>query len=32
VLFVLSFFGLAILEVRTKAMFAFAGPVLAAHD
>jgi hypothetical protein len=30
--FVLSFFGLAILEVGTEAMFAFAGPVLAAHD
>ncbi len=29
--FVLSFFGLAILEVSTEAMFAFAGPVLAAH-
>jgi hypothetical protein len=30
--FVLSFFGLAILEVSTEAMFAFVGPVLAAHD
>jgi hypothetical protein len=30
--FVLSFFGLAILEVSTEAMFAFAGPVLADHD
>jgi hypothetical protein len=30
--FVLSFFGLAVLEVGTEAMFAFAGPVLAAHD
>lgn len=29
--FVLSFFGLAILEVGTEAIFAFAGPVLAAH-
>ena len=29
--FVLSFFGLAILEVSTEALFAFAGPVLAAH-
>ncbi len=30
--FVLSFFGLAMLEVSTEAMFAFAGPVLAGHD
>src|SRR4029453_2712197 len=30
--FVLSFFGLAVLEVSTEAMFAFTGPVLAAHD
>jgi membrane protein implicated in regulation of membrane protease activity len=30
--FVLSFFGLALLEVSTEAMFAFTGPVLAAHD
>ena len=30
--FVLSFFGLAILEVSTDAMFAFVGPLLAAHD
>ena len=30
--FVLSFVGIAILEVSTEAMFAFAGPVLAAHD
>jgi len=29
--FVLSFFGLGILEVSTEALFAFAGPVLAAH-
>ena len=29
--FVLSFFGLAVLEVGTEAMFAFVGPVLAAH-
>lgn len=29
--FVLSFFGLAILEVGTEAIFAVAGPVLAAH-
>lgn len=30
--FVLSFFGLAILEVSTEALFAFAGPELAAHQ
>ncbi|MDR0360844.1 MAG: hypothetical protein LBJ87_15460 [bacterium] len=30
--FVLSFFGLALLEVSTEALFAFAGPVMAAHD
>lgn len=30
--FVLSFAGLALLEVGTEAMFAFTGPVLAAHD
>ena len=30
--FVLSFFGLAILEVSTEAMVAFVGPLLAAHD
>lgn len=29
--FALSFFGLAVLEVGTEALFAFAGPVLAAH-
>jgi hypothetical protein len=29
--FVLSFLGLAILEVGTEALFAFTGPVLAAH-
>jgi hypothetical protein len=29
--FVLSFFGLAMLEVSTEALFAFAGPALAAH-
>jgi hypothetical protein len=29
--FALSFFGMAILEVSTEALFAFAGPVLAAH-
>lgn len=29
---VLSFFGLAMLEVSTEALFAFAGPVLAAHE
>jgi hypothetical protein len=29
--FALSFFGLAILEVSTEALFAFTGPVLAAH-
>jgi hypothetical protein len=30
--FVLSFFGLAILEVSTEAIVAFVGPLLAAHD
>jgi hypothetical protein len=30
--FALSFFGLAVLEVGTEALFAFAGPVLATHD
>jgi hypothetical protein len=30
--FALSFLGLAVLEVSNEAMFAFAGPVLAAHD
>ena len=30
--FVLSFVGLAMLEVSTEALFAFTGPVLAAHD
>jgi hypothetical protein len=30
--FVLSFIGLAMLEVSTEALFAFSGPVLAAHD
>jgi hypothetical protein len=30
--FALSFVGLAILEVSTEAMFAFVGPVLAAHN
>lgn len=30
--FVLSFFGLAILEVSTEALFAFTGPALAAHQ
>jgi len=29
--FALSFFGLAMLEVSTEALFAFAGPTLAAH-
>ncbi|MBO0729437.1 MAG: nitroreductase family deazaflavin-dependent oxidoreductase [Acidimicrobiaceae bacterium] len=29
---VFSCFGLAVLEVGTEAMFAFVGPVLAAHD
>jgi len=29
--FILSFFGLAVLEVGTEALFAFTGPVLAAH-
>ncbi len=29
--FALSFFGLAMLEVSTEALFAFVGPVLAAH-
>lgn len=30
--FVLSFLGLAILEVSTEALFAFTGPMLAAHN